>query len=229
MQGRNGEFFNLRFDSRVETVLAEAGDVPLPPYIDRPADDDDRQRYQTVYARESGAVAAPTAGLHFDNAVLDALADRGVGIRALTLHVGAGTFQNLRAEQLETGRLHRERIEVGADVVDAIAATRAAGGRVVAVGTTTVRALESAAIDGALRPRRGETDLFIRPGFRFRIVDGLITNFHLPGSSLLMLVAAFAGLDKVLQAYRSAIDGGYRFFSYGDAMFAWRHPGDGGQ
>jgi S-adenosylmethionine:tRNA ribosyltransferase-isomerase len=219
---RRGPFFVLKFDAPVVDVLDRAGHVPLPPYIHRADEQADRDRYQTVFAREPGAVAAPTAGLHFDQALFDQLAAHGVRRVALTLHVGAGTFAPLRAEQLDAGRLHPERLSVGADVVAAVADTRARGGRVVAVGTTVVRALETAAAGGIAAPFTGETDLFIRPGFSFRAVDALVTNFHLPRSSLLMLVCAFGGTGRVLAAYRHAVAARYRFFSYGDAMFLGR-------
>jgi S-adenosylmethionine:tRNA ribosyltransferase-isomerase len=216
---RRGPFTVLRFSAPVLEVLERAGHVPLPPYIRRPDAASDRDRYQTVFAREPGSVAAPTAGLHFDAPLLARLDALGVARAEVTLHVGAGTFAPLRDEQLATGRLHAERVEVGAATVAAVAAAKARGGRVVAVGTTVVRALESAAAGGALEPLAGETDLFIRPGYRFGVVDALVTNFHLPRSSLLMLVAAFGGLERVLAAYRHAVAERYRFFSYGDAMF----------
>jgi S-adenosylmethionine:tRNA ribosyltransferase-isomerase len=219
---RRGAFHVLRFDAPLLPVLERAGHVPLPPYIRRADAAADRERYQTVYAREPGSVAAPTAGLHFDEPLLAALARRGVARAAVTLHVGAGTFAPLRPEQLDGGRLHAERLVVPAATVTAVAAARARGGRVVAVGTTAVRALESAAASGALTPLAGETELFIRPGFRFVVVDALVTNFHLPQSSLLMLVAAFGGRERVLSAYRHAVTSRYRFFSYGDAMFLTR-------
>jgi S-adenosylmethionine:tRNA ribosyltransferase-isomerase len=191
--------------------------VPLPPYIERAPTAADRERYQTVFARVPGAVAAPTAGLHFDETLLAAITARGVTTARITLHVGAGTFSPVRTERVEDHRLHPERFEIGADAVAAIERTRQRGGRIVAVGTTTVRALESAARRG-LAPMTGETDLFIYPGFEFRVVDRLVTNFHLPESSLLMLVAAFAGRETTLKAYRHAVAQRYRFFSYGDAM-----------
>jgi len=222
VEGRQGPFFLLRFDTDLQALLETHGHVPLPPYIERDDAADDRERYQTVYAKQAGAVAAPTAGLHFDQALLQELEDSGVRSVAVTLHVGAGTFLPLRAEQLASGRLHAERIAVGEDVCEAVAATRERGGRVVAVGTTVARALESAAADGVLRAFYGETDLFIRPGYDFRVVDALITNFHLPASSLLMLVAAFRGKEAVLSAYRYAVAQRFRFFSYGDAMFIER-------
>ena len=217
--GRDGDLFALEFSADVMPYLESHGSVPLPPYLGRDADDSDVERYQTVYAREPGAVAAPTAGLHFDGAMLRETLAMGVQHANVTLHVGAGTFQNLRAEQVEENRLHAERVEVNPACVDAVNQTRAAGGRVVAVGTTTVRSLESAAATGTLRPFAGETDLFILPGHEFRAVDAMITNFHLPQSSLLLLVAAFAGKARIFAAYEHAVREQYRFFSYGDAMF----------
>jgi len=218
--GRDGEFFVLRFDATepLEKLLLRLGRMPLPPYIDRAANTADDERYQTVYAREPGAVAAPTAGLHFDQALLDALAARGVQFGYVTLHVGAGTFQPVRAERIENHVMHREWLNVGAELVERVRRTRADGGRVVAVGTTVVRALESATHDGALQPFAGETQIFIFPGYRITSVDALVTNFHLPESTLLMLVSAFAGREAMLAAYRHAIEQRYRFFSYGDAM-----------
>jgi S-adenosylmethionine:tRNA ribosyltransferase-isomerase len=204
------------------------GSVPLPPYIRREADSADRERYQSIFARESGAVAAPTASLHFDAALAEAVAAKGVTRAFVTLHVGAGTFQPIRVDDLESHVMHAERVTVGAETCEAIERTRAAGGRVVAVGTTVVRALEAAArvqgdtATGALRPWAGETRLFIRPGFKFQLVDALLTNFHLPQSTLLMLVCALAGQAEVLAAYRHAVERRYRFFSYGDAMFLTR-------
>jgi len=223
VQGRDGAFFELEFVDEVATVLQRHGHVPLPPYIERADEPADRERYQTVYAREPGAVAAPTAGLHFDAALLAGLREQGVLIAEITLHVGAGTFQPLRPEQLAQQRLHAEEIDVGAAAVAAVDAARSAGRRVVAVGTTVMRALESAARGGRLRPFRGETDIFITPGFEFRVVDALVTNFHLPRSSLMMLVAAFAGRAPVLAAYRHAVAERFRFFSYGDAMLLEKH------
>jgi S-adenosylmethionine:tRNA ribosyltransferase-isomerase len=198
------------------------GSVPLPPYIKRPADALDEQRYQTVFAARAGAVAAPTAGLHFDQSMLDCLIAQGVNIARITLHVGAGTFQPVRVEDVENHVMHAERMVVNAQVCEAVAAARDAGGRVVAVGTTCVRALESASRSGVVQPFDGDTRLFIRPGYEFRSVDALITNFHLSRSTLLMLVSAFAGRERVLDAYHHAIAAGYRFFSYGDAMFLER-------
>ncbi len=220
-EGPDGSLFRLRLPDEPLALLRAHGHVPLPPYITHADSADDAQRYQTVFARRPGAVAAPTASLHFDAALLAALAARGVQRTAITLHVGAGTFQPVRAERLDEHRMHSEHYEVGADAVAAIAATRAAGGRIVAAGTTTLRALESAAlasVDGRLSAQRGDTTLFIRPGFGFRVVDLLLTNFHLPRSSLLMLVAAFAGHARIKALYRHAVEARYRFFSYGDAM-----------
>jgi len=221
--GRDGEFFVLRFEGiePLEKILMRLGRMPLPPYIERDADVADEERYQTVYARESGAVAAPTAGLHFDKALLDALAARGVESGYVTLHVGAGTFQPVRSERIENHVMHREWLNVGAELVEKIRRTRERGGRVVAVGTTVVRALESATHAGALAPFAGETQIFIFPGYRITSIDALITNFHLPESTLLMLVSAFAGRETVLEAYRHAVRERYRFFSYGDAMLVW--------
>ena len=222
---RRGELHELELDRAALPYFESEGGIPLPPYVAREADAGDRERYQTVYAEAPGAVAAPTAGLHFDHEMLASLTCAGVAIGRLTLHVGAGTFTPLRAETLEGHRMHPERVRVPAACVDAVAATRSRGGRVVAVGTTVVRALESAAAGGALAPFEGDTDLFIRPGHRFRVVDALLTNFHLPESTLLVLVAAFAGRERVLAAYHHAIAARYRFFSYGDAMFLTPDPG----
>ena len=203
----------------VEAALERAGHVPLPPYIRRPDRPEDRARYQTVYARESGSVAAPTAGLHFTPALLEALRAAGIGIAEIVLHVGPGTFRPVTAEEIEDHRLEPEPYVVPAETAAAILARRAAGGRVVAVGTTVVRTLEAAALEeGIVRAGAGETALVVRPGFTFRITDALVTNFHLPRSSLLMLVAAFAGRERVLGAYGEAVQRGYRFYSYGDAM-----------
>ena len=226
VMGRDGEFFLLRFDAgeSIEKLLLRLGRMPLPPYIARDADAADEERYQTVYAREVGAVAAPTAGLHFDAPLLDALRTRGVDSGYVTLHVGAGTFQPVRSERIENHVMHREWLNVGAELVEKIRHTRERGGRVVAVGTTVVRALETATRDGSLAPFAGETQIFIFPGYRITSVDALITNFHLPESTLLMLVSAFAGRETMLEAYRHAVDERYRFFSYGDAMLIW--PGN---
>ena len=219
VEHRAGEMFELRFSKDVMRVLDEHGSVPLPPYIDRAPDTDDAERYQTVYAREPGAVAAPTAGLHFDDAMLEETRALGVEHAWVTLHVGAGTFLPLRRENIVENRLHKERVVIDETCVRKVRAARAAGGRVIAVGTTAVRSLECASAGGAIEAFRGETDLFILPGYEFRSVDAMITNFHLPKSSLLMLVAAFAGRERILEAYRHAVDSRYRFFSYGDSMF----------
>jgi S-adenosylmethionine:tRNA ribosyltransferase-isomerase len=221
--GRAGEFFRLRFGASVLDALERHGSVPLPPYIDRPADDADAGRYQTVYASRPGAVAAPTAGLHFDAALLAALDRRGIARASVTLHVGAGTFQPVRVRDLGEHRMHSEWYEIPQATVDAIASAKRSGAGIVAVGTTTVRCLEgSAAAHGAPVAGAAETDLFVTPGFQFRVVDRLITNFHLPRSTLLVLVSAFAGTERVRRAYRHAIERRYRFYSYGDAMLVDR-------
>jgi S-adenosylmethionine:tRNA ribosyltransferase-isomerase len=225
--GREGELFRLAFDP-ARTVLEwleHYGEIPLPPYLHRPAEADDDARYQTVFAREHGAVAAPTAGLHFDEAMLARLREAGVASAFVTLHVGAGTFQPVRAEDLTEHKMHSERYVIPTETVAAIAAARAGGGRIGAVGTTSLRALESAARDGVLRAGGGETDLFITPGYHFNVVDRLITNFHLPRSTLLMLVSAFGGMDLLLRAYAHAVAERYRFFSYGDAMLIEKKTG----
>jgi S-adenosylmethionine:tRNA ribosyltransferase-isomerase len=214
--GREDDLYRVQFSEPVERLLERCGTVPLPPYITHPPDAADAERYQTVYADRAGAVAAPTAGLHFDRALLSRIEARGARVARVTLHVGVGTFQPVRVEQVDSHRMHKEQYEVPAETLEALA-----GRRVLAVGTTTLRALESAAATGA---RRGETDLFVYPGFRFRAVDRLLTNFHLPRSSLLMLVAAFAGLENIRRAYAHAIERRYRFFSYGDAMLIERAP-----
>jgi S-adenosylmethionine:tRNA ribosyltransferase-isomerase len=225
--GRQGDLFELRFEAPALESLERHGRIPLPPYIDRQADEPDLERYQTVYARRRGAVAAPTAGLHFDQELLEQIRAMGVASAYVTLHVGAGTFQPVRAEDIREHRMHREYLEVPEATCRAIRETRARGGRVVAVGTTVVRALESAAANGELAPFSGETDIFIYPGYRFRVVDALVTNFHLPESTLLMLVSAFAGREQVLGAYRHAVEQRYRFFSYGDAMFVLPRKANG--
>jgi S-adenosylmethionine:tRNA ribosyltransferase-isomerase len=217
--GRHEEFFELRFAENVLDTLALHGEVPLPPYITHAAEAVDEGRYQTVYARVPGAVAAPTAGLHFDDALLAALDAKGVKRATLTLHVGAGTFQPVRVDDVSRHVMHSEWYSVPRETVDAIEARK---GRVVAVGTTALRALESAAAAGALRAGTGETRLFIVPGYRFQVVERLVTNFHLPKSTLLMLVSAFAGVDNIRRAYEHAVAGRYRFFSYGDAMLLER-------
>lgn len=223
--GRDGEFFRLRFDvpEPLEKLLAHLGHMPLPPYIERDDDIRDKERYQTIFARNTGAVAAPTAGLHFDPALMVALRERGVATGCITLHVGAGTFQPMRAEKVEDHHMHREWLNVGAELVEKMRRTRAAGKRVIAVGTTVVRALESACRDGRPEPFSGETQIFIFPGYRFQAIDGLVTNFHLPQSTLLMLVSALAGRELILDAYRHAVQARYRFFSYGDAMLILPH------
>ncbi len=218
--GREGEFFHLRFDA-AQTVwewLEQYGRLPLPPYITHAADGDDEQRYQTVFARADGAVAAPTAGLHFDDAMLKALRDKGVQTAFVTLHVGAGTFQPVRAEFVHEHHMHSERYDIPPATLDAINVACQKNARVIAVGTTSLRALESAAVSGALKSGAGETKIFITPGFQFRVVDVLLTNFHLPKSTLLMLVSAFGGTENLRAAYQHAVKNEYRFFSYGDAM-----------
>jgi S-adenosylmethionine:tRNA ribosyltransferase-isomerase len=224
MVARHDALFELRFNEEVLPLLDRVGHMPLPPYIDRPDDSADRERYQTVYAKKAGAVAAPTAGLHFDEALLAQIRGMGVETAFVTLHVGAGTFQPVRVEKLEDHHMHKEWLEVSQDVVDAVQACKARGGRVVAVGTTSVRSLESAARDGVLKPFSGDTDIFIFPGRPFHVVDALVTNFHLPESTLLMLVSAFAGYPETMAAYAAAVANEYRFFSYGDAMFITRNP-----
>ena len=220
VQARDGDLFTLHQDNKPWLELLEQfGHVPLPPYIQRTDDHVDRERYQTVYARNPGAVAAPTAGLHFDREMLDTLQRQGNKSAHVTLHVGAGTFQPVRGDDIDSHVMHSERIEVSAAVVDAIAQTRQHGGRIIAVGTTVVRSLEAAAASGELKPFRGESNLFIRPGYRFKVVDAMLTNFHLPKSTLLMLVSAFAGTGLIRQAYAHAVAQQYRFFSYGDAMY----------
>lgn len=224
MLARHDALFELEFSEDVLPLLDRVGHMPLPPYIDRPDEDADRERYQTVYAQRAGAVAAPTAGLHFDAQLLASLRDKGVESAFVTLHVGAGTFQPVRVERIEEHHMHREWLEVSQGVVDAVAACRARGGRVVAVGTTSVRSLESAARDGVLKAFSGDTDIFLYPGKSFHVVDALVTNFHLPESTLLMLVSAFAGYPETMAAYAEAVAKSYRFFSYGDAMFITRNP-----
>ena len=223
---RDDRFWRLRFAGTGPLMawLDAHGDVPLPPYIARRPGQDDSARYQTVYARAPGAVAAPTAGLHFDAALLAGLAARGIGRAFVTLHVGAGTFHPVKTNDLSLHRMHREWYRIPQETADAVAATIASGGRIVAVGTTSLRALESAVTDEGLRAGPAETTLFVTPGFRFRVVDALLTNFHLPQSTLLMLVSAFAGYDNIRAAYAHAIAARYRFFSYGDAMLLERNP-----
>ena len=219
--GRDDDLFEVEFSgaSSLPDLLERAGHMPLPPYMKRKDEPGDRERYQTIYARVPGAVAAPTAGLHFDEEIMRRLAARGVDHACVTLHVGAGTFQPVRVDDIGEHVMHHEYCVVDAKVCEKIAMTRRHGGRVVAVGTTAVRALETAARDGDISPYCGDTNLFITPGYRFRTVDALLTNFHLPESTLLMLVCAFAGYRTVMDAYRHAVSAGYRFFSYGDAMY----------
>ncbi|MDO5686828.1 MAG: tRNA preQ1(34) S-adenosylmethionine ribosyltransferase-isomerase QueA [Neisseria sp.] len=222
--GREGELFVLRFegDDDVYTLLEQNGHLPLPPYITRSADDNDDARYQTVFAREIGAVAAPTAGLHFTPEILQQLRARGVEIVEITLHVGAGTFQPVRVTNIAEHHMHRERFVISPSAAATINAAKQAGKKICAAGTTSLRALESAALSGSLQAGAGETEIFITPGFRFQCVDMLLTNFHLPKSTLLMLVSAFAGTDRIRALYRHAIEQEYRFFSYGDAMLLYQ-------
>ena len=229
--GRDGDLFRLAFPGQhnVLDLLERHGHMPLPPYIRRADAAIDRERYQTVYAKVPGAVAAPTAGLHFDKAMLAALEEQGIGSAHVTLHVGAGTFQPVRVDDIDRHVMHHEYCEIDARACDRINMTRRRGGRVIAVGTTVVRTLETAAASGRLGPYCGETNLFITPGYRFRVVDALLTNFHLPESTLLMLVCAFAGYRQVMAAYRHAIGQRYRFYSYGDAMFIPRRAADQGR
>lgn len=224
MLGRQDSLFELEFEQPVLAVLDRLGHMPLPPYIDRADELADRERYQTVYGEHLGAVAAPTAGLHFDESILQQLKEKGAQTAFVTLHVGAGTFQPVRVEHIEDHHMHHEWLSVGQDVVDAVAACKARGGRVIAVGTTSVRALETAAQTGQLQPFCGDTNIFIYPGRPFHVVDTLVTNFHLPESTLLMLVSAFAGYGATMAAYRVAVAERYRFFSYGDAMLITRNP-----
>ncbi|BAJ01544.1 tRNA preQ1(34) S-adenosylmethionine ribosyltransferase-isomerase QueA [Shewanella violacea] len=223
MLARHDALFELKLvsDKTILEVLEEVGHMPLPPYIDRPDEDADKERYQTVYNKTPGAVAAPTAGLHFDDAILQALADKGVDTAFVTLHVGAGTFQPVKVDNILEHKMHSEWAEVSQDVVDKVIQTKANGKRVIAVGTTSVRSLESAAkaSEGALEAFCSDTDIFIYPGYKFQVVDAMVTNFHLPESTLIMLLSAFAGFDEVKNAYQHAIAQKYRFFSYGDAMF----------
>jgi S-adenosylmethionine:tRNA ribosyltransferase-isomerase len=224
---RKQDLYSLQFSEMVGPFLERHGEVPLPPYLGRDSESADDERYQTVYAKHDGAVAAPTAGLHFDTEMMQTMRSNRVRHCFVTLHVGAGTFQSLRHDELAANKLHEERVRVDDSVCSAIADTRASGGRVIAIGTTAVRALETAAADGAIKPYDDETGLFILPGYRFRVVDAMLTNFHLPQSSLLMLVSAFAGRSCMLDAYQHAIREKYRFFSYGDAMFVT--PASSGQ
>ena len=219
--GRDEEFFLIKFLSEMPVleIFERYGHIPLPPYIEREDNSHDVSRYQTIYADKPGAVAAPTAGLHFTNELLSRLKTRGICVETITLHVGAGTFKPVKVEDPTQHRMHAEFADVSRQACEKINQTKQAGGRVVAVGTTCVRALESAASSGELKPFAGETDIFIYPGFEFKVVDALVTNFHLPRSTLLMLISALAGYEKIQRAYQHAIDHGYRFYSYGDAMF----------
>lgn len=219
--GRQGSFYELELETEsigLTGIFAELGHMPLPPYIQRDDIELDRERYQTVYASAPGAVAAPTAGLHFDRELIAQIESMGVEFAELTLHVGAGTFQPVRSEQIEDHVMHAEYLEVNEQCCAAVKAAKQRGSRVIAVGTTAVRSLETAAVSGEIKPYSGDSRLFIYPGYNFRIIDGMITNFHLPESTLLMLVCAFAGRNETLEAYRHAVEQGYRFFSYGDAM-----------
>ncbi|MCO4313251.1 tRNA preQ1(34) S-adenosylmethionine ribosyltransferase-isomerase QueA [Pectobacterium versatile] len=229
MAARHDALFELHFDDSrdVLSILNDIGHMPLPPYIDRPDEDADRELYQTVYSQRPGAVAAPTAGLHFDEPMLAALREKGIEMAFVTLHVGAGTFQPVRVDTIEDHIMHAEYAEVPQDVVDAVLACKARGNRVIAVGTTSVRSLESAAQasqNGAIEPFFGDTKIFIYPGYHYLIIDALVTNFHLPESTLIMLVSAFAGYQNTMSAYRQAVAEQYRFFSYGDAMFITHNP-----
>ncbi|WP_073585563.1 tRNA preQ1(34) S-adenosylmethionine ribosyltransferase-isomerase QueA [Vibrio quintilis] len=232
MVSRQEALFEIRFESErpVLDILDDIGHMPLPPYIDRPDEDADKERYQTVYNKKPGAVAAPTAGLHFDDELLEQISAKGVEMAYVTLHVGAGTFQPVRVDNINDHHMHAEYVEVSQEVVDAIQTTKVRGGRVIAVGTTSVRSLESAAQNGlkngtGLAPFFGDTSIFIYPGYEYQVIDCLITNFHLPESTLIMLVSAFAGYEHVMKAYQHAVKEKYRFFSYGDAMFIEKKNG----
>ncbi len=216
---RRGHFFLLRSDKPIMEILDNSGSVPLPPYIKRDSMPVDEKRYQTIFASESGAVAAPTAGLHFTDSLLEDISSNGIDIGYLTLHVGAGTFMPLREEQLETKKLHKEQFMIDRILCKKIDKAKSNQGRIIAVGTTVVRALESIAQQGRIEAFQGETDIFITPGFEFKVIDAMVTNFHLPESSLIMLVSAFAGTQTILKSYQHAINSDYRFYSYGDAMF----------
>ena len=219
IEARENQFFTISTETSVMKMLNSNGLTPLPPYIKRIPDTDDRRRYQTVFAKREGAVAAPTAGLHFTPDVLNEIRNKGVEIGELTLHVGAGTFAPLRVEQIKSRKLHQEHFEIDQTLCDQIKIAKSNGGRVVAVGTTVVRALESLMQENGIEPMSGLTDIFIVPGFDFQLVDAMVTNFHLPESSLIMLVSAFAGKERILKSYQHAVDNGYRFYSYGDSMF----------
>ena len=218
--GKNDGIYKVNFESdSILNILNKIGHIPLPPYINRDDSKEDQSRYQTVYAKNDGAVAAPTAGLHFDEMLLSNLENQGINHTFVTLHVGAGTFQPVKVEDIESHKMHSEYYEISSETIDKIEQAKALGGRIIAVGTTAVRTLESAIVNGKLKNQKGDTDIFIYPGFKFQIVDAMITNFHLPKSSLLMLVSAFIGYEKMFETYRHAIKRQYRFFSYGDAMF----------
>ena len=220
VEGREDNLYRLLFpEPGVLAIATQLGEVPLPPYIKKRPSDHDQLRYQTIYAKVDGAVAAPTAGLHFDDYILKEIDKKGINRKEITLHVGAGTFSPVRGDDVLSHKMHKEAFQVDSQVCDAVASCRNLGGRVVAVGTTSVRSLEAASIKGVLQPTQGSTDLFIYPGYDFQIVDAMITNFHLPKSTLMMLVSAFAGLENIQKAYRAAIEESYRFFSYGDSMF----------
>ena len=217
--GRQDQFYHIRTTASIKEVMEAHGEMPLPPYIDRDQDDSDKERYQTVYAKQDGAVAAPTAGLHFTDELIAELRNKGVNTAFVTLHVGAGTFQPVRVDDIKSHQMHSEWYEVSQETIDAIKETKERGNRVIAVGTTSMRTLESLALLDSFEACTGDTDIFIYPGFEFKIVDALITNFHLPESTLMMLVSAFSGQDNIMTAYQEAIEQRYRFFSYGDAMF----------
>lgn len=220
---KENEFYHLKFHTDdLLKLLEKIGEIPLPPYLQRAVESDDKERYQTIYAKHQGAVAAPTAGLHFDEALMQKIIDKGVQTAYVTLHVGAGTFQPVRVADISQHKMHKEFIEVSADLCKLIEETKQKGKKVIAVGTTTVRALETAVRTGSLQPYQGDTDIFITPGYQFKVIDKLITNFHLPESTLMMLVSAFAGYDNIMNAYRVAVAEKYRFFSYGDAMLLER-------
>ncbi|ADZ90815.1 tRNA preQ1(34) S-adenosylmethionine ribosyltransferase-isomerase QueA [Marinomonas mediterranea] len=224
MVERDANLFRLQFENPVLEVLEKVGHMPLPPYIERPDEDSDQERYQTVYNEKPGAVAAPTAGLHFDDELLEKLAEKGVDTAFVTLHVGAGTFQPVKVDDVKDHIMHSEYAEVSQEVVDKVRQAKANGKRVIAVGTTSVRSLESASQSGQIEPMADDTSIFIYPGYEFKTVDALVTNFHLPESTLIMLISAFAGYSNVMAAYKAAVDEKYRFFSYGDAMFITRNP-----
>jgi S-adenosylmethionine:tRNA ribosyltransferase-isomerase len=220
---REGEFYRVTSASGILNVLHQHGHMPLPPYIDRPDEESDKERYQTVYAEKEGAVAAPTAGLHFTDEILAQLSAKGVQTAFVTLHVGAGTFQPVRVDDIREHEMHSEWYEVDEQTAELIKQTKQAGGRIIAVGTTSVRTLETLAMAGEITASSGDTDIFIYPGYEFKLVDAMITNFHLPESTLMMLISAFAGREQVMSAYRAAVEEKYRFFSYGDSMFITRN------